>query len=106
MRRNLRRRRPLQHDTRVHLAAAVMPSGEHSEVPDFIDLWRAEQIHQILLRYGWFAGPEVERTPGFRELAAARDRQIAAVEFEALRRKDIAADAGRALANVWKTPGR
>ncbi len=84
----------------AHLLAPSMTSDDHQDPPDFIDLWRAQQIHAILVRYGRFQLPEVERTPSFRELAAARDREIAAVEVEALRRKSIAAEAADAVARI------
>ncbi|WP_159709845.1 hypothetical protein [Geminicoccus flavidas] len=82
-----------------------MTPDDHQDPPDFIDVWRAQRIHAILVRYGRFQSPDVERTPGFRKLADARDREIAAVEVEALRRKSIAAEAADAVARVWKMGG-
>ncbi|WP_191062059.1 hypothetical protein [Geminicoccus harenae] len=82
-----------------------MTPEDHQATPDFIDLWRAQQIHAILVRHGRFLLPDVERTSGYRELASARDREIAAVEVEALRRKSIAAEVADAVARIWKMGG-
>ena len=82
-----------------------MTPHDRPDVPDFVDLWRAAQIQAILTRYGDLKSPDVREMPGFDELAKARDREIAAVEVEALRRKSIAAEAAHALGRIWKTPG-
>jgi len=82
-----------------------MPSSNHHDIPDFVDLWRAEQIRAILVRFGYLQLPDAKSTPDYPELAAARDREIAIIEVEALRRKDIAAEAADAVARIWKMDG-